>query len=472
MAGLRQYLAVWRIPGAPLLLVLGILARLGIGMTPLALLMLVADATGRYTYAGLAGGVYALAGAAISPVGGRLADRLGPSPVLQVAAVAHPVGLGGLLLAAHAGSLPLLYVAAGFAGATFPPLTAAIRGAWNALTEPATGRQHLRSTALAAETSLFEIVFVVGPLLVAGFVVFAAPGAAIVASAVVTLVGTVVVARGSAIRGQRPHPVHSRTRGLGPLRAPGFAALMVAMAGLGTAFGAAWVSVPAYAAGHTGGDSDGLAGLLLGVWGVGSAIGGFWFGTRRLRTALWQQLAWLLGAVAASLALLAVMPNPVALGVALTVGGVTIAPALTVTNSMVGRITPATMLNEAYTWCVTVSVAASSVGGAVAGLIVDQPGGVPWAFLFAGGMLGLAALVAGRPSGAIARADTAAGVRLASALGAPAPAPAANAAALGLDVDRGGSARGLGGGHVVSTATPVTRSAARSASASSALSSM
>ena len=48
------------------------------------------------------------------------------------------------------------------------------------------------------------------------------------------------------------------------------------------------------------------------------------------------------------------MPNPVALGVALVVGGATIAPALTVENNLVGRIAPAAMLNEAYTWVVTV----------------------------------------------------------------------------------------------------------------------
>ena len=69
-------------PGAPVLLVVGILARLGIGMTPLALLLLVQQATGRYTPAAVAGGIYALAGAALSPVAGRLADRIGPSPVL------------------------------------------------------------------------------------------------------------------------------------------------------------------------------------------------------------------------------------------------------------------------------------------------------------------------------------------------------------------------------------------------------
>ena len=64
-------------------------------------------------------------------------------------------------------------------------------------------------------------------------------------------------------------------------------------------------------------------------------------------------------------------------------GGAAIAPALTLETNLVGRITPAGMLNEAYTWVVTVAVAFNAAGGAVAGVIVDRAGGVPVAFLFA-----------------------------------------------------------------------------------------
>jgi hypothetical protein len=58
MTALRQYLGVWQMPGGRVLLIVGILARLGIGMTPLALLLLVQETTGRYAAAGLAGGMY------------------------------------------------------------------------------------------------------------------------------------------------------------------------------------------------------------------------------------------------------------------------------------------------------------------------------------------------------------------------------------------------------------------------------
>jgi len=415
MTALRQYVAVWRIPGARVLLVVGILGRLGIGITPLALLLLVQQATGRYTPAGIAGGIFALSGAALGPVAGRLADRLGPSRVLTVTAVAHPLALTLLLLASRGGApaLPWIFVASAAAGATYPPLTAAIRGAWTDLTAPAGARSHLRAAALAAETSLFELVFVLGPLLFAVFSLLRGPAAAIAAAAVLTLVGTLVVARGRVIRALRPHPAHARARGLGPMAVDGFPALMLCVAGLGAAFGAMGVAVPAYATIHTGDQAEGLAGALLAVWGVGSAIGGFVFGTRRPAMALSRQFAWLLAAVAASMLVLTLMPDPLALGLALVIGGATIAPALTVENALVGRIAPASMLNESYTWVVTVSVAASAVGGAVAGVLVDRTDGVAWAFAFAAAAVGLAATVTAAPTGSLARADRSAAVDLA-----------------------------------------------------------
>jgi len=406
---LRPYLAVWRLPGAPLLLGVGPLARLGIGMNPLAMLLLVHQGTGRYSYAGVAGGVYAMASAAASPVGGRLADRFGPAPVLLITAVTHPVGLLALLLATGAGSggLAMIYAAAAFAGATYPPLTATVRGAWNALTDPETGHHHLRGTAMAAETTIFQTVFILGPLLVAGFLALAGPAAAIIGSAVVTLVGTGLMAYGRAMRAHRRPAAHAHTRGLGPLRVPGFVALILCTACLGAAFGATGVAVPAYVATWAGAGDGGqsLGGVLLAVWGIGSAVGGFWYGTRRPRSELARQLAWWQFLLGAGFLLLAPMPNLTALGAALLVTGTAIAPSLTVANTLVGRITPRGMLNEAYTWVVTLSVAGGAVGSAVAGSIVDRPGGVPWAFVFAGAVVGAAALVAGWPSGPVARAE-------------------------------------------------------------------
>jgi MFS family permease len=417
VAALRQYLVVWRIPGAPVLFVGGIVARLGIGMTPLALLLLARDVTGRYALAGVVGAAYALAGAALGPVAGRFADRIGPVPVLLVTAVAHPVGLTAVLLASRLdhGQFGALLVSSAFAGATYPPLTAALRGAWSAITAPGTGRAHLRTTALAAETALFEIVFVVGPALVAVFLILATPAAAIAGAAVVTLVGTVVVARGRGMRDLVRHPTQMAATGLGPLRVPGFPVLLACAAGLGAGFGAMGVVVPAHASAYApGSDPDAVAGLLLALWCVGSTTGGVWFGTRRPAAVPVRQFARLLALFAASLAVYAAIPHTYGLAIALVIGGTAIGPVLTVENILVGRIVPGGMLNEAYTWIVTVSVGSSAAGGAIAGVIVDRPGGVPWGFLFAAAAVAISALAAAPRSAPLARAAAAAAAGAAS----------------------------------------------------------
>jgi MFS family permease len=160
------------------------------------------------------------------------------------------------------------------------------------------------------------------------------------------------------------------------------------------------VTLPAYATSH-GSRSGALAGVFFAVLSSGSALGGIWYGSRPRRESLPRQFAVLLGALAVGYASLALMPDPVAFAVALFLGGVLVAPALTVESALVGVITTVDVRTEAYTWVVTVEVAATAVGIQVTGLIVDLPGGLPWAFLPASVAVALAAIVAARPTGAL-----------------------------------------------------------------------
>jgi MFS family permease len=371
-------------------------ARLGIAMTPLALLLLVAEATGRYAAGGLATGCYAVAAALVNPLAARLADRIGPAPVLRLGAVAHALTLAALALLVDA-RLPLLLVVSAVAGATYPPLSGAIRGAWAGLTAAGPGFG-ARQAALAAETSLFELIYVIGPLLVAALtLVRHGYGPALLVAAAVTLLGGLAVARVPVLRAPRRvarRPMH---------RTPGFGTLLACGGLLGTGFGSVTVAVPAFAASHGGG--AGLGGVLLGVWALGSACGGFWYGTRRPTTEPSRRYAGLLATIGAGFVGLAAVPGPWSLAVVLIVGGVAMAPALTVENHLVSRIAPGEALNEAYTWVLTVAIMSSAAGSAVAGVIVDRPGGIRWAFVLAGGLACAGALVAGRPGGALARAD-------------------------------------------------------------------
>jgi len=399
------YLAAWRTPYAPTLLLTGLIARLGIGITPLALLLLVEDATGRYAAAGLAVGVYAVAGVIANPPIARLADRIGAAPVLRWTSIIHALVLIALALSAEAG-LPLILAVSALAGATYPPLSGAIRDAWAALTRAG---HPVRQAALAAETSTFELVHVIGPLILAGLALFTAGyGAVLLVAAGVTALGGVAVAQVPVMSVPGP-PARRRP----VCRAPGFGTLLACAGLLGAAFGAVTVGVPAFADGFGGG--AGLGGLLLGVWSLGSVAGGAWFGTRRVASDLTRQYGLLLAANGVAFLALAAMPGPWTLGLALVVGGAFMAPALTGENNLVARIAPGNALTEAYTWILTVTVLCDAAGSAGAGMLVDWAGEPRWAFVLGGGLSAIAGLVAVLPRGALAGADRLATVRLSAA---------------------------------------------------------
>jgi hypothetical protein len=111
-----------------------------------------------------------------------------------------------------------------------------------------------------------------------------------------------------------------------------------------------------------------------------------------------------LSLVAVGMAALTVAGSVPFLALALLAGGCTLAPALTVENGLVASIAPAGMLNEAYTWLVTVAVASGAAGSAVAGVVVDRAGGVPVAFALAAATTALGALAASWPRSPLRRA--------------------------------------------------------------------
>ena len=156
---------------------ISIIGRLPIGVTGLAILVLVQSAPGL----------------------GRMIDRHGPRAVLRFCALAFPSALALLIYGSEA-AVPWLEIAAtAAAGASFPPITVCMRTYMRrALTDEA-----LLSAAFSAESVLIEVIFIVGPLVVAVFAATAAPALAVWFSAGCALVGTLVFLRSPALGGWR-----------------------------------------------------------------------------------------------------------------------------------------------------------------------------------------------------------------------------------------------------------------------------
>lgn len=347
------------------LLLSSVLARLPLGTCSLAILLFVRAQTGSFLVAGLAVGAFALLGAAMAPLQGALIDRLGQVRVLLPCAAGQ--GLLLIALVALGGGAPraLLIALAGAAGALTPPVSACLRVLWPEVT----GEARVREAAYALDAMTQEVIWVLGPLLVAATIGLDSPGAAVLMSAAITILGTALFAGASlprSWRGERER--HARSSVLCGRR---LRALLGSVLAMGAMIGAIEVGLPALA-GHL--HSHALAGVLLALWSVGSMAGGVLYCTRVWRGELAARHAALLAAMAILTAPLLLADSlPWALLLSL-LSGLAIAPTFSCQYSLVGTLAPAGQLAEAFTWQTAALVGGIALGSALAGALVDIGG--------------------------------------------------------------------------------------------------
>ncbi|MCW2699953.1 MAG: major facilitator superfamily 1 [Blastococcus sp.] len=371
---MRAYLAVWRLPSAPALLISGFAGRLPSAMVPLALLLMVQQQTGSYAIAGATSATLGIAMAVMAPVLGRLADRRGPRVVLFAEAAVYPLTLLALV-AAVLGSAPAAVViaASAAAGASTPLVSGTVRALWSRV-DPG-----VRPTAYALDATATELVFVAGPTAVATLTVFATPAVAVAVAGVLAVTGAVGIATSAAMRAWVPS-AGPQTGVLTTVLAPGMPRVLLSGSALMLGFGGLEVAIPAFA---DAAGAPGLSGLLLAVWSLGSVAGGLWFGARVVSASLPRQYRWGLLGVTIGLVPLAAISSPWVLGALLFLGGTAIAPTLTVQSSLVGSIAPAHATTEAFTWLSTVAFGASAVGAALGGALIEGPAGVSGSLMLA-----------------------------------------------------------------------------------------
>ena len=389
MSLLARYREVLGLGGAGQALVFSLIGRLSLGMTGLAILLLVRQATGSYAAAGAVSAAYAIAFAVASPSRARSADRRGPVRVLLACAVLHPVALLALaLLAAADAPVAALVGIAVVSGVTVPPLGAVMRALWAELAQGPT-----LSTAYSLEAVAVELCFIVGPGLTGLITAVAGAGAAVVASGVMTLVGGLGLARSRAVTAVRPHPDAPRSL-TGPLSSSAVRALLLTVFWVGAGFGAVEIALPAFV--EEQGRTPSAAGLLLMVWSAGSAVSGLVYGALAISTPAVRQLPALVVALAVGSALPLLAGGALTMGLLLFLYGMTIAPLFTCNSMLLSGAAPAGTTTEAFAWNSSMIFGGFALGSALAGNLVEARGvSAALAVATASGVLALATSLGG-----------------------------------------------------------------------------
>lgn len=383
---LARYRDVLAAPGSLRLYVTGVFARLPQGMSGLATLLLVREATHSYALAGLAVGGEAIAAAAAGPWQGRLVDRLGRAPVLVPWAATQAALFVTLVVCAHAHArgAVLVAIAAG-SGAAQPAIAPAVR----ALLRSVVVEETARESAYALESVIQELIWITGPLAVGVVIAFGSPSLALLICAGLALAGTGFFVSMPASR-ERPPVARSRSGGLRAF--PELRSLLVPIGLMGLAIGATEVGLPSLAL-HAG--SRASTGLLLAMWSLGSMIGGLLHGARDWRLGLAERYRRLLaGAVLCAAPLVFAHSIPFGLvGALLT--GLSIAPVFSCQYALVGHAVHDGAETEAFTWMSSALVAGIAAGSALGGALIGA-GGVSAPFLVSCGALAVAALTSVR----------------------------------------------------------------------------
>lgn len=366
-AALTRYRRALGAPHVLPLVASSVVARMPLAVLALALVLFLRERTGSYGAAGAIAGVFALASSLCAPLQGRLVDRLGQTRVLVPLTFVHVAALAGVVALGVAGA-PLLAIGAcaTLAGASIPPVSAALRPLWPGLMRD----DELLSAAYALDAILIEIVFIIGPAITAVVVAAFSTAAAVLVSAGLVLGGSLWFASLEPSRNWRP----SGERGgpWGALASPGMRTLVIASIPFGICIGAMEVALPAFGAEH---GSKSLPALLLALQGAGSAIGGLWYGAADRRFGgLARAYLILLGLVPVAFGLLAAAGSVVVMGILVTLSGLVLAPLTIAENQVSQRVAPPGAITEAFTWLIMAAVLGVAAGNAAGGAIVDAAG--------------------------------------------------------------------------------------------------
>jgi predicted MFS family arabinose efflux permease len=223
--------------------------------------------------------------------------------------------------------------------------------------------------ALAMESVVDELVFIVGPVLVTFLSTSGHATSGVVTAFTLATVGSLLFA--AQVRTEPPPGGQTSRRGPSAMRTPGLRVLFVVGAAVGAVLGTLEIALVAFAD-ET--QHKGMSGVLIAGLAVGSMISGIGWGTVRWRHPLRHRLAGILTTLTV-LSLPLLLIHQVWLMIPFVVlTGVTVSPSLISSFTLAELLVPRSAVTEAFTWIGTAVGLGVAVGASMAGKVVDGSG--------------------------------------------------------------------------------------------------
>jgi MFS family permease len=355
------YTRVLRTPGVPRLVAAFLAAGTAVTMTPVALVLFARDATHSFATASLVLAAQVIGNLVLSPMRGRLVDRIGARRAVLLLAAPSAGADALFIVAGHAKAGGGALVALAFvAGAITAPTGAAVRGMWSEILGP-----ERTQTGFALMTVMQETTFFVGPLLAGAFVGLWSPTAAVAATAVISLTGALIFASAPAPVARGPQPRSGRR--LAALAEPGARTVLATAPAFGLAIGILDVTLPAFARAN---GSTAASGVLLSAFAAGVGIGGFLYGLRPWRVTAGVQFPRLCLLATAGLAPLIAVSSLALMIPVVFVSGLCFAPITTCFLAVIDEVSAPEHRTETFTWMGSLNGAGLALGAIVAGQLV------------------------------------------------------------------------------------------------------
>ena len=369
---LKPYQEIFSYPGSLAFSLAGLITRMPMSMTGLAIILLIYAKTGSYGTAGAVVAAYSIAQSFVGPRWARMADRIGQSNTIRRALPFHIAGLLLIVILVSVNTPSGFWYFVALLAATFSVQTGSlIRRRWHyimigkATDEKSLARgKELLNSAWSLEALVDEVVFIVATVLCTQV----APAAGLLAGILFVTIGSIFLLA----QGESAPPTMAE---LGEKHSGGVwkipACLNVTSVNffLGAYFGAVELAVVAIC---TEAGAKPLSGVLLAVWAFGSGVAAIANGifAARFHPAPRFLIALL------SLTLLSIGPllthSLFTLGIALFFSGFAISPVLIAGISVVEKLVPETQMTEAIAIVTMGFPIGSSAGVFISGQFLDR----------------------------------------------------------------------------------------------------